>query len=91
MRTECVWFKDGKCRRFARARKCKPSDGKWFSYAKRLLPLRTNQICEYQNPLLTDLLFVTEQEIEDLKNGLVLYRKLGSETIFIALKEDNDG
>ena len=91
MRTECVWHKGGFCHRYGRVRKCRPSDGKWFLYAKKLLPLHADQICESQNPLASDFLIMTEEEIEALKEGRVLFRKLGAETIFIALKEDNDG
>ena len=91
MRNECVYGKGGFCHHYGRVRKCRPSDGSWFNYAKPIIQLHMDQICEYQNPLLTDYLTVSPDDIEALKQGKILFRKLGSETIFIALKGDDNG
>ena len=90
MRSECKWFKNDLCHRFGRHKRCKPSDGSWFNYAKPLHPLWADQICEMQNPLSSEFLAITEKDIEALREGRVLYC-IGDAPIFIALKGDDDG
>lgn len=84
MRSECVWCKGGFCHHIGRPKKCKPSDESWFNFAKPMHQLWIDQMCEFANPLNNDILYVTEDDIQALKNGKILAFQ---GKIFIALKE----
>ncbi len=84
-RNECVWCRDGSCYRKGRVRRCKPSDESWFNFAKPVQQLWIDQMCEFQNPLNNEVLYITEDDIQALKSGKILaYHG----EIFIALKEE---
>ena len=80
----CDFYTDGHCTMFRKNGKCKPSDSSWCD--EDMLTIESNQICRHGSVFGNNYFYITEEQIEALREGKVLYYP-GEYGTFIALKK----
>lgn len=89
MMSECkLKSSDGHCTKWGKNRVCKPSDLSWCDEDVKMID--ADRMCRYGSIFGNSYCYITEQQLEELKNGKVLYHDDGEYGIFIALKEAMD-
>lgn len=83
---ECELYSDSRCSR-DRRRKCKPSSLEWLDDSVEVI--EPNQMCCKGSIFGNYYIGVTEEQLEALKNGKVLFT-LNEYGIFIGLRKDNN-
>lgn len=89
-RPDCKWYRGGKCTHTGRRKYCKPSDETWFrSFSKPLHGVWVDKVCELENPMFPAYYRITEQDIQDLREGKAL-TIVSPTPFFIAMLEEED-
>ena len=88
-RPDCKWYRSGKCIHTEHWKWCKPSDRKWFNFAKPLHAVWVDRICELENPAEPAYFKITEADIQALREGRVL-TIVSPSPFFIAMMEEDD-
>lgn len=70
-RPECSCYENGKCFKYREAQKCNPTTIDRF--VVRLEPCEMNEVCENGSLWGNFYFFITDEDIEALKAGKVLY------------------
>ena len=83
--TECSKYQNGSCTRWSKNAKCSPSASDWFE--DRVSQCDINAVCEHDSFYGNDYLYVTDEDIDALKAGKVLFR-VGEYGVFIAYKKE---
>ena len=79
---------NGNCTRWkSPPMKCRPSSLKWFEDSFHQCDM--NQVCCYTSPYGSFFFSLTDEDLEALKNGKVLFA-MGEYSIFIACKEESE-
>lgn len=70
---ECSLYKDGHCTKWRKNGKCRPSTEDWLD--ERLDVCDINAMCEKSSIFGNEYYYVTDEDIEALKSGKVLYKR----------------
>ena len=82
---ECQYkTEDGKCKAYNLC-ECKPSTIDWCNEPVKMIPV--DCICKYASYWGNSYYFITEEQLEELKNGKVIYVYDGEYSNFIAVKK----
>lgn len=81
---------DGSCAKHGNRRDilCKPSSIDWCDDSVEMI--NADEMCIFSSPWGNSCSFITEEQIEELKQGKVIYVDDGEYCHFIALKRDNN-
>lgn len=68
---DCEFYKDGGCVKFRNRRKCKPATMEWFD--EEFAVIEMSAVCRNSSIFGNSYFVITDEEIEALKNGKVLF------------------
>ena len=81
---KCDLFKDKHCTKYRKNGKCRPSDLEWCD--EELKVIEADQMCRYSSIFGNSYFYITEEQLDALKEGKVLY-ECGEYGTFIALRK----
>jgi hypothetical protein len=84
MRENCKLCKNGKCQKWVRERKCETLTTSYFD--ERFKVCEMEKVCEEASIYGNTFFFLTDEDIEKLKSGKVLF-DIDEYGVFIAYKE----
>lgn len=85
--TECSLYKDGHCTKWRKNGKCHPSSADWFD--EHLDQCEMNAMCEHNSIFGNSYFYLTDEDIDALKAGKVLF-DVDEYGVFLAYKKEAD-